>query len=403
MLKRWMTASGTRLFLTYAIASLIPVALLGGILMWHDNRTGTELALRQAEEHANVIMQMAISPTLDKKPLSEGLTWQERDKLWDATNLSVYTGSVAAIRLRSFDGAVIFADNNARSDLLPADSPDFQQAANGKAIARIVPHPYDAQSRTVRVLQPIIPMVTGQSTGVMQLYLPYDSVAESITRQQRETQAYLAGGLGVLYIILAGISWSTTWRLRNYAAQQEHTARYDALTDVPNRSHFQEKVNAALESDEPGAVVVADLDRFKEVNDTAGHLVGDKLLKIVAQRMSQNVRNHDVVGRIGGDEFGLLLPDVTSADAATAVLQRVSEALQAPIRIDDLTLHIGASFGVALFPAHGHDLTTVLHLADVAMYHGKRGENSIIVWSPQLSEAPDKLRDTALRRDAARR
>lgn len=384
-----MTRPGPRLFITYAVVSLIPVVLLGALLMWHDKRANTDRALRQAEDQANVIMQMAIAPALDTRSLSEGLTAAELSRLWAATDLSIYTGSVAAIRLRSFDGTVVFADDSSPDGEPAVGSPDFQAALDGGTAARIMPDPREPTRRTIRVIRPIVPSATGQATGIMQLYLPYEQVAESIESQQRETQIYLAAGLGLLYLVLAAITWSSSQRLRRYAQQQEHAARHDPLTGIPNRGHFEDVVGEALARGEVGAIGLVDLDRFKDVNDTAGHRVGDELLTTVARRMAARVRACDMVARLGGDEFGVFLPGIATVDEAVVVLERVRRSLVAPVRVADTTLAVSASFGAALFPVHGDDLSTLLHHADTAMYRAKRDGDSIAVAQPDVADLPE--------------
>ncbi|MEO7126519.1 MAG: EAL domain-containing protein [Nakamurella sp.] len=389
--RRWALHGGPRLFFVYVIASLIPITLLGAVLMWHDQQTGSERALAQARAQADVIMQMAISPALNTLPLSEGLTQGELDRLWAATDLAVYSGSLNAIRLRSFTGDVVFADNGARTDPLSGDSPDFEKALRGGTSAAIVDAPSGSGERVIRVVQQVIPNTTGQATGVLQVYLPYEPIAAVIREQQRQTQGYLAGGLAVLYLMLGLVSWTTTRRLRGFAAEQSYNAQHDSLTGLPNRSWFQQQVTSALQrpgEGSGGAVVLVDLDRFKEVNDTIGHHAGDELLRIVAQRLAEGLRTDDAIARLGGDEFGMLLPGVDTEAGAFGVLRHVQNRLGEPICISDFTLTVEASFGVAFYPKHGSDLTSLLHNADTAMYHGKRGSDRIVMWQQEMATAP---------------
>ena len=157
------------------------------------------------------------------------------------------------------------------------------------------------------------------------------------------------------------------------AELNEHQARHDALTGLANRTLFAHRIERALEAAEGSqvAVMVLDLDRFKEVNDSLGHHAGDDLLKQVARRLSSVLRSSDGVARLGGDEFGVLLPDVSDGAAVTAVVQKLIEAMQEPITVQDLPLVVEASIGVALFPEDGLDVDTLLRAADVAMYTAK--------------------------------
>ena len=164
-------------------------------------------------------------------------------------------------------------------------------------------------------------------------------------------------------------------------------ARHDALTGLPNRMLLQERLDVAIDRlnarRTPLALVLLDLDRFKEVNDALGHGVGDAVLQEVAERLRDAVRSNDTIARLGGDEFAVLLVD---ADEGTAlqVSHRVRAALAEPIALGGLTLDVGASIGVALGPEHGQDPATLLRRADLAMYAAKRAGEGISLFTPDL-------------------
>jgi diguanylate cyclase (GGDEF)-like protein len=165
------------------------------------------------------------------------------------------------------------------------------------------------------------------------------------------------------------------WFAAGVLDQQRHAALHDALTELPNRSLLGERIEHAIVSArqdaQPVALLLMDLERFKEVNDTLGHSVGDRLLQAVGRRPTASMRAGDIVARLGGDEFGVLLP-ATTADEATLQAQRLLSELDRPFEMDGLHLDVGASIGIALFPEHGEDLDTLLRRADVAMYVAKR-------------------------------
>jgi diguanylate cyclase (GGDEF)-like protein len=378
--------AGPGLFFVYAAASLIPVALLGAVLVKNEQRSGIQRALAQGRAQADVIMQMAIAPALDRRDLRQPLSAAEKDRLRQATDLAVYSGSLTAMRLRTFDGDVVFADDGTDYDPLPSSDSAFVTAAGGGTSVAIVAAPDGGQEQAIRVLQPVVPNATGQATGVLELYLPYAPIAAVVRSEAHRTYLLLAAGLGALWVVLALVSWSTTRRLRQYAQQQAHQARHDPLTGLPNRAWFRDHAAEALAADGgAGAIVLVDLDRFKEVNDTLGHHAGDELLQTVARRLGEAVRTDDVVARLGGDEFGMLLPGLGSREDALDMLRDVQRTLSAPIEIDGVTLTIEASFGVALYPEHGTDLALLLRNADAAMYQGKRGSDRTVVWQPRIA------------------
>ena len=164
-----------------------------------------------------------------------------------------------------------------------------------------------------------------------------------------------------------------------------HQARHDSLTDLPNRTLLNERLDEALAVAACGghdvALLLMDIDRFKEVNDTFGHHMGDLLLQRVARRLSGAIRASDTVARLGGDEFAVLLPTTDTA-GAEAVARALLAVLDAPVELEGQALHVGASIGVALAPDHGSDGTTLLRRADVVMYAAKRAHLGHAVYDP---------------------
>lgn len=159
-------------------------------------------------------------------------------------------------------------------------------------------------------------------------------------------------------------------------AHISHLAHYDALTDLPNRTLFFDRLQQALRDAERNQFQVAlmfiDLDHFKPINDTHGHAVGDRVLQTAAKRLLTAVRESDSIGRVGGDEFLVLLPRVADPGCALKVAEKIVGTLREPIRVDDLQLQISCSLGIALYPQHGKDTTTLARHADEAMYQAKQ-------------------------------
>lgn len=156
----------------------------------------------------------------------------------------------------------------------------------------------------------------------------------------------------------------------------QHIARHDPLTDLPNRELFHDRLQTALlwakRNQTLMSLLYIDLDRFKQVNDTLGHPVGDLLLQEVARRLKQCVRESDTVGRVGGDEFLVLLHDIPLPEDALVVAEKIRVALGRRYDLADQRVHISPSIGVALYPEHGDDYTRLIRHADEAMYDAKK-------------------------------
>jgi diguanylate cyclase (GGDEF)-like protein/PAS domain S-box-containing protein len=200
--------------------------------------------------------------------------------------------------------------------------------------------------------------------------------------------------------------------LRRLSELNLHLSLHDSLTGLPNRASFREQVEGAIVSaDREGselAVLLMDLDRFKEINDTLGHHYGDLLLIELARRLCSVMRKTDSVARLGGDEFGVLVSDVCeSASVLEHVIERILAALEQPFLVDGLPLHVEASIGVARYPAHGDDVDLLLQRADVAMYLAKDSGTAHAIYTAELdhhdtasltllSELPRAIREREL-------
>ena len=165
-----------------------------------------------------------------------------------------------------------------------------------------------------------------------------------------------------------------TTKLEKLYENLEHMAFTDPLTQLPNRTLFhdrlQQTIAAARRDNKPFSLFIMDLDRFKDINDTLGHHIGDALLQQVAQRLRTKLRESDTVARMGGDEFAVLLPTVNAKHADMAA-RMLLQALRTPFMIEDQSLDIGTSIGITLYPDHGIDANVLIQRADVAMYAAK--------------------------------
>ncbi|HEY7135487.1 MAG TPA: EAL domain-containing protein [Acidimicrobiia bacterium] len=165
---------------------------------------------------------------------------------------------------------------------------------------------------------------------------------------------------------------AAAYRSAKASVEKEHQATHDALTGLPNRVGFRAAVvqSVSEEPDRPFAVLLIDLDRFKDVNDTLGHHIGDLLLQRVGERLRGALRETDLVARLGGDEFGVFAP-VQDADTAAYVARVVAATLEEPVELEGLSFQVRGSIGVALHPEHGDDGDTLIQRSDVAMYLAK--------------------------------
>ncbi|MDA2804352.1 putative bifunctional diguanylate cyclase/phosphodiesterase [Nocardiopsis suaedae] len=170
------------------------------------------------------------------------------------------------------------------------------------------------------------------------------------------------------------------------SVKREHQANHDELTGLANRKllilRTQQALGEARQRHHRVGLLLLDLDRFKEVNDTLGHPTGDRLLQTVALRLTHSVRPGDLVARLGGDEFAVLLPQVRDAASAREVAARLRVALAEPVRLDGMDFDLEASVGIALYPNHAPDFELLMQRADVAMYVAKEARTGVELYAP---------------------
>ncbi|HEY0284576.1 MAG TPA: diguanylate cyclase, partial [Vicinamibacterales bacterium] len=174
-----------------------------------------------------------------------------------------------------------------------------------------------------------------------------------------------------------------------------HLAYYDSLTDLPNRTLFQNRLEVAaanaLRTGNPLSVLIMDLDGFKEINDTMGHLMGDAVLREIGHRLQLGLRESDTVARLGGDEFAVMLPSVGQTGAELAARKLIA-AVQEPLTIEGLNLDVHGSVGIAIAPEHGTEAEVLVQRADVAMYVAKEDRSGCVVYAPELDRhSPERL------------
>ena len=198
-------------------------------------------------------------------------------------------------------------------------------------------------------------------------------------------------------------------RMRQEQRQAEETihrlAYSDPVTGLPNRIRFrelvQEAIVAAQREQRPIALLLMDLDRFKDVNDTLGHNRGDSLLQQVGLRLRSALFEQDMVARIGGDEFGILLARLATSGDVQKVIQKIHDCLEVPFMIDGIPLIVETSIGVAMMPEHADDADTLLQRADIAMYRAKQMASDYTVYAPEYNpHSPERLGLMAELRDA---
>jgi diguanylate cyclase (GGDEF)-like protein len=303
-------------------------------------------------------------------------------------------------------GTVLYATNDALTGDRVAIEGGLATALGGDVhseLETVADSPEEVSSADVgSVLEVYVPvsMQTGDDgrgvVGVFEIYVPYDVIAAGVDEDVRALHLWLIAGLLVVWAGLFRLMATAARRQRVDATENERLVQHDPLTGLPNRALFVERaaqaVVAVRRDGSHTAVLITNLDNFKEINDTLGHHVGDKLMAAVAKRLAEPLREVDTVARLGGDEFAILLARVDGPRGAKEAAERLLANLRRPHLVDGLLLEVSATVGVSLCPAHGRDVSQLLRCADVALSSAKEERRSVVVYDAALdANTPARL------------
>jgi diguanylate cyclase (GGDEF)-like protein len=366
----------SRLFWFYAAVCLVPVLVLGIVLAATLRGEARQRGLAEGQAEAGLVARTAVEPLLDGRPLSAGLSAPEREALRRLSNHAIGEQDLLRLRVRDLAGRVVFSDDGSGFKAKPDD--EALEAATGEVVAHLTRLNSDANDTGkpgVESVEVYLPLRAGspiRRVGVLELYLPYAPISRDVSSGLHKLSLDLGLGLALLSLALFVITASVGRGLRREGSRNKLLAEHDTLTNLPNRTLFHRRAKTLLDGGirrpQPLAIAIIDLDRFKDVNDTLGHHLGDRLLIEIGSRLAAAGRPGDTVARLGGDEFGLILRDVTGAERD---LLHLRELIEREVELSGLQLSVQASIGFVLAPQDGTDIDTLLQRADVAMYLAK--------------------------------
>ena len=396
--------SATSLLTRFGFVSLLVTVVVGAVLSSVLSNAIAERARQQAESTVAVTVRLGIQPQLSLQELVNGfdadqLARVERSVDAAAADLQAGRPTEDPVELKIFnrERTVVYHSDDRDVIGTTSQSEELVEALTGTVVSGFAHSADDSAGSEAgdrQLLEVYVPIQYEGSTspdGVMELYLPYAPVAAAVRDDVRMLQIALAIGLAVFYGVVFRLIASASTRLRRQseallrsADRDRHQSTHDALTELPNwvllRDRLEQSLAVAARSSGEVALLLIDLDRFKEINDTLGHSYGDKLLRQVGPRLQSVLRDGDTVGRLGGDEFGVLLPSVEGAEEAQAVAERLRAALHRPFDVDGVILDIEASIGIVLSPWHGTETEDLLRNADIAMYAAKELKTGTVVF-----------------------
>jgi diguanylate cyclase (GGDEF)-like protein len=330
---------------------------------------------------AAAVLSRQLTPTDFEGPVSAKRR-KELDRIFDQ---QVLVDDVDQATLYGLDGVVSYSTDSTLIGRRTADSDAALAALSGQLIKTVVaPERVNEAKRTV--LKQVVPISFGtRAAGIFVSSRDYAPIARSI----RATFLPIAAVLEILVLALFAsffpVLRRATRQMGYHIDEIEHLALHDSLTGLPNRVLFRDRIDQVLADARRcggrAAVMLLDLDRFKEINDVLGHANGDELLRGFSARLLRSLRESDTVARLGGDEFGIVMR-VSGVDDVREAADRIHGALEEPFAIGDLSLDVGASIGGALFPDDAVDPETLVRFADVAMYAAKRHRSHVELYDP---------------------
>ncbi|MQA98776.1 MAG: EAL domain-containing protein [Actinobacteria bacterium] len=376
----------------FAILGAIPTLILSVMLGKTLQASISHRAREHARDEAVLFSHLAVEPLISEAGVASTLSATEASKVRSVMARDGGRSGVTGVRIWRRDGELAFTSGRVRHERPVHDSAALGSAFAGRSGWSLV----GSGAADLHVFVPLRLGQADQVDAVLEVSMPYAPIAERINEESTELLLILLAGLTLLYAALFRIVAGASNKLRQQVAENEHQALHDALTGLPNRTLFRDRVEQAILAARRGeahlAVMLMDLDRFKEINDTLGHHNGDFLLQQIGPRLRHCLRESDTIARLGGDEFALLLPNLQDPASATRVAEKIRSALSRPFVLEGLTLSVEGSIGIAFHPDHGTDVDALLQRADVAMYVAKETHNGHEVYATEDDQySPSRL------------
>ena len=379
----------------FGLVSAVTVLLIGLVLGKLLGEIVQERILDAHERSARLVATLGLEPSLTPVDL-RGFSRRHEEVLDHAIETNRVLGeSLAGVRIFNDTLDLVYEHGDADVPMDQGSEESLaQEALSGVTTTKVIAE--GPEGGRFNVFVPLRFEGASAPVAALELSLPYGPIAAEITDATNRFYVALAVALLILYLVVFRIVARASHSLREQALANEHQALHDVLTGLANRALFHDRVQQSVLLAEregmEGAVMIMDLDRFKEINDTLGHPKGDIVLREVARRLNEALRETDTVARLGGDEFAVLVPHVPDPGSVDQVAEKIQEALDRPFVIQGLALDVRASVGISFFPRHGNDVDTLIQRADVAMYLAKASHSRYEIYAAHRDQhSPGRL------------
>jgi diguanylate cyclase len=382
----------------------VALGLASAVILLVVHHFAITAAERAATRHAGLVASTLFQREVRPADFARKVDPARQKQLDELFRRQLLTEDVHRVSLVRKDGVVTYSSDHgtigSRSDAALAT-----EASGGTIVSRVsadVEKATGASEKTLETFAPVAAKGSGGAALIVQSYAPIHRDARSA---QLRVGIVLEALLLVLFAVFVPLLARVTKRIESQISTIHFQAYYDELTGLPNRTHLFQRLTAAVtraaETGRMVTVMLIDLDRFREINDTLGHETGDRVLVETASRLRDVVEESRLLARIGGDEL-VVVGEFEDEAAARAFAEQARKAVEPPISVDGLSLALGATVGMATFPADGEDAETLVKHAEVAMHTAKEWHRGVLGYSPAVDpHDPEQLKLAAALREAA--
>ena len=376
-----------RLVLRFAVLTALCLGAGAAAILLFTRHLHTVQAEKAAAHQAELLADTILSQELTGSDFRQPATPSRRAELDRLFGRKALLNGTVLVTLHRSDRLVTYSTDHTLIGRKTGDAARAREVLGGTLTSDVTSIAEPRTGSRLKVLRSFVPFTGNGWTGIVGIYQDYSPIESAAQAAFLPVAGILEVVLLLLYITLVPILARVSRRLQRHVERIQHQALHDDLTALPNRLHFRERISAAIAdwSEESGhvAVLLLDLDRFKEINDTLGHQCGDVLLKELAVRLRAALDDGVLLARLGGDEFGIVVSG-TSEEGALALAEDVRASLDAPFVAQRVPLVIEGSIGISLYPTNGDDVDTLIQQADVAMYVAKDKRLGVVLFEDSL-------------------
>lgn len=393
-----------RLVLRFAVVLSVALAVASGLILLVVHHFAISQAERAAARHAGLVASTVLQHEVTRADLRQSVSASRRRELDAVLRRFGLAQDVVGLSLVRRDGLVTYSSVHGKIGTT-TESALAAEASTGTIVSSVAEAGESAVAAEGKTLETYVPVGPSTSAGAALIAQSYEPIQRSARALQLRVGAVLELLLIVLFALLVPLLIRVTRRIQRQITRIHQQAFYDELTGLPNRTNLFERLGLAISrADEEKrllAVLLVDLNRFREINDTLGHEVGDMVLVEAGRRLQAAVGDEKLLARLGGDAFAVVA-EVLDEASATEFAEELRAAMEPPIEADGTHLAVDATVGIAFYPVDGKDAHTLVKHAEVATYTAKEWRSGVLGYSPAVDpHDPEQLKLTAALRAAA--